>query len=73
MGSLNVLESVNSCDKAVMLSCYGTDENGNPIIKDDCPQLMDPENALKYFNYGPAEWIWRSLTYQKMQPFMIKN
>ena len=48
----NVLESVNNCEKAVMLSCYGTDENGNPIIKDDCPQLMDPDNPLKYFNYG---------------------
>jgi|LakMenE01Jun11ns_1017448.scaffolds.fasta_scaffold9956625_2 hypothetical protein len=48
----NVLESVNNCEKAVMLSCYGTDENGNPVIKDDCPQLMDPDNALKYFNYG---------------------
>jgi hypothetical protein len=48
----NVLESVNNCEKAVMLSCYGTDENGNPIIKPDCPQLMDPDNALKYFNYG---------------------
>jgi hypothetical protein len=27
----NVLESVNNCEKAVMLSCYGTDENGNPL------------------------------------------
>ncbi len=48
----NVLESVNNCEKAVMLSCYGTDENGNPIIKPECPQLMDPDNPLKYFNYG---------------------
>jgi hypothetical protein len=48
----NVLESVNNCEKAVMLTCYGTDENGNPIIKDDCPQMMDPDNPVKYFNYG---------------------
>jgi hypothetical protein len=48
----NVLESVNNCEKAVMLTCYGTDENGNPIIKDNCPQMMDPDNPVKYFNYG---------------------
>ncbi len=23
---------------------------------------------LKYFRFGPAEWLWRSLTYWKMQP-----
>ncbi len=23
---------------------------------------------LKYFNYGPVEWIWRSATYKKWQP-----
>ncbi len=23
---------------------------------------------LSYFNYGPLEWIWRSLTYKKWQP-----
>ncbi|MGB5243793.1 MAG: DUF418 domain-containing protein [Lutimonas sp.] len=35
-------------------------------------QLIYSPIWLKYFYYGPAEWIWRSLTYQKMQPFMIK-
>ncbi|MGB5384624.1 MAG: DUF418 domain-containing protein [Lutimonas sp.] len=35
-------------------------------------QLIYSPVWLKYFYYGPAEWIWRSLTYQKMQPFMIK-
>jgi uncharacterized protein len=24
---------------------------------------------LKYFRYGPFEWLWRSLTYWKIQPF----
>jgi uncharacterized protein len=24
---------------------------------------------LGHFSYGPAEWLWRSLTYQKWQPF----
>ena len=23
---------------------------------------------LKYFNYGPVEWLWRSATYKKWQP-----
>lgn len=27
---------------------------------------------LKYFNYGPVEWLWRSATYKKRQP-MLKN
>lgn len=25
---------------------------------------------LKYFKYGPMEWVWRCLTYRKWQPFM---
>ncbi len=24
---------------------------------------------LKYFNYGPIEWLWRSATYKQWQPF----
>jgi uncharacterized protein len=28
---------------------------------------------LKYFNYGPVEWIWRSATYKKWQPFRKKE
>ena len=27
---------------------------------------------LRYFNYGPVEWIWRSATYKKWQPFIKK-
>jgi uncharacterized protein len=23
---------------------------------------------LRYFRFGPAEWIWRSLTYWRLQP-----
>jgi uncharacterized protein len=36
-------------------------------------QLIASPIWLKYFIYGPAEWIWRSLTYQKMQDFRIKT
>lgn len=36
-------------------------------------QLIVSPIWLKYFLYGPAEWIWRSLTYQKIQPFRIKT
>lgn len=25
---------------------------------------------LKYFNFGPVEWVWRSLTYGKRQPML---
>lgn len=24
---------------------------------------------LRYFRFGPMEWVWRSLTYWKKQPF----
>lgn len=27
---------------------------------------------LRYFNYGPLEWLWRSATYHKWQP-LVKN
>jgi uncharacterized protein len=23
---------------------------------------------LRYFRFGPAEWLWRSLTYWRLQP-----
>jgi uncharacterized protein len=28
---------------------------------------------MKYFLYGPMEWLWRSLTYLKFQPMRIEN
>ncbi len=34
-------------------------------------QLIFSPIWLKYFLYGPAEWVWRSLTYQQKQPFKI--
>ncbi|GAA4270565.1 DUF418 domain-containing protein [Hyunsoonleella aestuarii] len=34
-------------------------------------QLITSPIWLKYFQYGPVEWLWRSLTYQKKQPFKI--
>jgi len=32
-------------------------------------QLMVSPLWLKYFLYGPLEWMWRSLTYWRLQPF----
>ena len=34
-------------------------------------QLIASPLWLKYFQYGPVEWLWRSLTYQKKQPFRL--
>lgn len=34
-------------------------------------QLIVSPIWLKYFQYGPIEWLWRSLTYGKKQPFRI--
>ncbi len=35
-------------------------------------QLIYSPIWFKYFQYGPAEWLWRSLTYKQKQPFLIK-
>lgn len=32
-------------------------------------QLIYSPIWLRYFHFGPAEWLWRSLTYRKWQPF----
>ncbi|GAA4813546.1 DUF418 domain-containing protein [Litoribaculum gwangyangense] len=34
-------------------------------------QLIYSPIWLKYFRYGPAEWLWRSLSYKKLQPFKL--
>ncbi|MFT5885768.1 MAG: hypothetical protein ACI9IP_002230, partial [Arcticibacterium sp.] len=36
-------------------------------------QLIASPVWLKYFKYGPFEWLWRSLTYQKWQDLKIKK
>jgi uncharacterized protein len=36
-------------------------------------QLIYSSIWLKYFKFGPFEWLWRSLTYWKKQPMRIKN
>jgi hypothetical protein len=42
----------------------GFDNNGcinsYPLI------ASDSKSMLKYFRFGPLEWLWRSLTYKKM-------
>ncbi len=34
-------------------------------------QLIWSKFWLNHFRFGPLEWLWRSLTYQKLQPFKI--
>ena len=36
-------------------------------------QLIASPIWLNSFRYGPAEWLWRSLTYLKLQPFRKRN
>lgn len=36
-------------------------------------QLIASPIWLKYFKFGPLEWLWRSLTYKKMQAFKRKT
>ena len=26
---------------------------------------------LKFFRFGPLEWLWRSITYMKLQPLLL--
>jgi uncharacterized protein len=33
-------------------------------------QLIVSPPWLRYFRFGPLEWVWRSLTYWKLQPFV---
>ncbi len=34
-------------------------------------QLLISPIWLRHFRYGPAEWLWRSLTYWKLQPMRV--
>jgi uncharacterized protein len=36
-------------------------------------QLVISPLWLKYFRFGPAEWLWRSLTYFKRQPMRVRS
>lgn len=36
-------------------------------------QLIYSPIWFKYFQFGPAEWLWRSLTYKQIQPFKVKR
>ncbi len=34
-------------------------------------QLVVSPIWLRYFRFGPAEWLWRSLTYWRLQPMRV--
>jgi uncharacterized protein len=36
-------------------------------------QIIYSNIWLHYFRFGPLEWLWRSLTYWKKQPFRKNN
>ena len=36
-------------------------------------QLIVSPIWLSVFRFGPFEWLWRSLSYGKLQPFMKKS
>jgi len=36
-------------------------------------QLIISPIWLKHFRFGPAEWLWRSLTYWRIQPIAVKQ
>ena len=52
-------------------------DQATPVKSADRIQVLDILHGaglwLKYFNFGPFEWVWRSLTYLKAQPFVAKR
>jgi uncharacterized protein len=36
-------------------------------------QLTTSIAWLRYYRYGPAEWLWRSLTYWRLQPMRVRE
>lgn len=36
-------------------------------------QIILSKQWLKHFQFGPVEWLWRSLTYGKKQPFKVRK
>jgi uncharacterized protein len=36
-------------------------------------QLIASPLWLRRFRYGPAEWVWRSLAYGEVQPFLRRD
>jgi uncharacterized protein len=36
-------------------------------------QLIVSPIWLRHFRFGPVEWLWRSLTYLRLQPFLIRR
>jgi uncharacterized protein len=36
-------------------------------------QVIGSTIWLRFFNYGPLEWLWRSATYKRWQPMLRKN
>ena len=36
-------------------------------------QIIFSHIWLRYFTFGPFEWLWRSLTYLRKQPFIKRN
>jgi uncharacterized protein len=36
-------------------------------------QLIASPIWLKYFRFGPMEWVWRSLTYWQRQPMIVRQ
>jgi uncharacterized protein len=36
-----------------------------------CLQLLVSPLWLRSFRFGPMEWLWRSLTYGRRQPFLV--
>ncbi len=36
-------------------------------------QLLVSPIWLEFFRFGPAEWLWRSLTYGKLQPIRVRS
>lgn len=63
-------ENRNNCKSSRIFCKSITDEIFCLGIAFYIVQVVFSKIWLTYFKYGPLEWLWRSATYLKWQPFL---
>jgi uncharacterized protein len=44
-------------------------EQAGSVVAIYCSQFVIAPLWLRYFRFGPLEWVWRRMTYGKFEPF----
>jgi len=85
LSSLGKMALTNYISHSIILSCifygYGggmfgqiprTEQMLMVVVIIFCQAIISTM-WLRYFRFGPLEWLWRSMTYLKLQPLRIKD